>query len=225
MVEVDKINTKICSNCKEEKQLNDFHKNHVNPDGYAYRCKDCVKIYQKKHFSNPVIHDIKIQFKRKWNDENRVEKRKKDLDQKQKKQFDGRMLGTSNICQHLSKKFNGEFDFEREIIVIKRERNFVLSKGNKWFTFGAKGAVYQSDVRYSVKRPNDMPEIDNDASMLSSDAQLPIIPYVCPVCKKGLIVQLISPHSYEYNYDGVPIQFCFNCGFVVNWGNENTLTI
>jgi len=205
--------TKTCSSCGEEKHLTDFHKNHVNPDGYTYRCKECVKLYQKKHFSNPVIHDRKIQSKRKWDAENRVEKRRKDLEQKHKKYFDGRVLGTSNICQHLSKKFNGEFDFEREMIIIKRERNFILSKGNKWFTFGSRGSVHLSEVRYSVKRPDN----GDDRSMLLSDEQLLVILYICPICKAGLMIQPVFPHSYEYNYDGVPIQFCSNCGFVDNW--------
>ena len=215
MLEVGKIKSKTCSSCGKEKQLDDFHKNHVNPDGYAYRCKKCVRTYQKKHFSDPVIHDRKIQSKRKWDEENRVEKRRKDLEQKHKKQFDGRALGTSNICGHISKKYNGEFDFEREMKIIRRERSLVLSKGNKWFTLGATGSIHLSDVRYCVRRHCD---VENDEiRLLSSDTRLLLVPYICPICKNGMIIQPIIPYSYEYTDDGVPIQFCSNCGFAVNW--------
>ncbi len=33
--------TKICTKCKTQKDLDDFHKNKNNPDGRSYQCKTC----------------------------------------------------------------------------------------------------------------------------------------------------------------------------------------
>jgi hypothetical protein len=33
---------KVCSNCKEEKSLENFGKNINSKDGLNYRCKECV---------------------------------------------------------------------------------------------------------------------------------------------------------------------------------------
>lgn len=44
---------KICTVCKEKKDLNCFYNRAASEDGKAYRCKDCdnaaVKAYKKKH--------------------------------------------------------------------------------------------------------------------------------------------------------------------------------
>ena len=37
---------KTCSKCKETKPVGEFHKNRSRVDGYAHRCKLCVKQYQ-----------------------------------------------------------------------------------------------------------------------------------------------------------------------------------
>lgn len=41
---------KICSKCKKEKELTNFGKDKYSPDGYNYRCKDCVKVIRKKTY-------------------------------------------------------------------------------------------------------------------------------------------------------------------------------
>lgn len=35
------MTTKVCAKCREEKSLDDFHRNKSNPDGYQKRCKPC----------------------------------------------------------------------------------------------------------------------------------------------------------------------------------------
>lgn len=40
--------TKVCSKCKEEKSVDDFHKNRSKPDGLAGECKICILVYQKR---------------------------------------------------------------------------------------------------------------------------------------------------------------------------------
>ena len=43
----DIMETKICSTCKEEKPLKEFHKNKTRKDGMVYQCKDCVKLHEQ----------------------------------------------------------------------------------------------------------------------------------------------------------------------------------
>lgn len=48
---------KICSTCSENKSNKLFFKNASNKDGLEYSCKDCKKIYVKKHY-NKVARQI-----------------------------------------------------------------------------------------------------------------------------------------------------------------------
>ena len=44
---------KICTKCKVEKPLAEFHKWASTPDGYHYNCKDCKKAYRKANDQQP----------------------------------------------------------------------------------------------------------------------------------------------------------------------------
>ena len=44
------ISTKVCSSCKQEKLLTDFHKNKTTKDGRRCYCKLCVKEYYKDDY-------------------------------------------------------------------------------------------------------------------------------------------------------------------------------
>jgi hypothetical protein len=43
------METKICSECKIEKSIFEFHKDKSRKGGFNYRCKECVKRYQKNN--------------------------------------------------------------------------------------------------------------------------------------------------------------------------------
>lgn len=40
---------KVCSKCKVEKDIDDFHKDRHKEDGRVYHCKGCRKLYRKKN--------------------------------------------------------------------------------------------------------------------------------------------------------------------------------
>jgi hypothetical protein len=43
---------KICSKCKQEKPLDQFHKNKKLKDGLSVWCSDCHKLNKKEHYKN-----------------------------------------------------------------------------------------------------------------------------------------------------------------------------
>ena len=45
------MGTKVCRYCHEEKDIDDFSRNHILPDGRSNQCRECRKLYNKKHFS------------------------------------------------------------------------------------------------------------------------------------------------------------------------------
>jgi hypothetical protein len=45
-------NTKICSVCEIEQDINNFHKNKNSSDGYKSKCKECRKIESKDRYLN-----------------------------------------------------------------------------------------------------------------------------------------------------------------------------
>lgn len=46
------VNYKICSCCKQEKNVNDFWKRARAKDGYTSACKDCMRIMNQKSYKN-----------------------------------------------------------------------------------------------------------------------------------------------------------------------------
>ena len=49
---------KICSKCKQEKQLEDFHKDKYTKSGLSYHCKDCSSIKFKKYYSANIEQQV-----------------------------------------------------------------------------------------------------------------------------------------------------------------------
>lgn len=62
---IEKIKTKICSKCGEEKDINEFRKNKYNKnDGYRLECKDCSKKYLRENYEkNKELKKIVIETK------------------------------------------------------------------------------------------------------------------------------------------------------------------
>ena len=60
---------KICSRCKQEKELSKFSNNKNNKDGKAYICKSCKKEVDKQYFINNKEKLNKINTK--WSQDNR----------------------------------------------------------------------------------------------------------------------------------------------------------
>lgn len=61
--------TKLCSKCKEEKDLEFFHKDKTKKSGLVCCCKSCKKIATKKYYSNNTKKCILKSSK--WKKENR----------------------------------------------------------------------------------------------------------------------------------------------------------
>ena len=49
------MDKKICTKCKKEKNLTEFHKNKRMKDGYFYYCKECKSIEAKKEYNYKEI--------------------------------------------------------------------------------------------------------------------------------------------------------------------------
>ena len=47
-----KMETKICSDCKEIKTINKFYKSKANPDGHQSKCIDCAIEYERERQKN-----------------------------------------------------------------------------------------------------------------------------------------------------------------------------
>lgn len=54
---MEEIKTKVCSKCRIEKDVSEFHKNSTNNDGYNYQCKLC----RKNHYNE--THDVVKKYK------------------------------------------------------------------------------------------------------------------------------------------------------------------
>jgi hypothetical protein len=61
---------KICTVCKENKELTEFYKWSLSKDGYQHRCKKCddkaVKAYRKKHRERFLTNMRKANLKHKY---------------------------------------------------------------------------------------------------------------------------------------------------------------
>ena len=60
---MEEIKTKVCSKCKRELPITEFHRNKATKDGLQSHCKECTKLYDanKKNkkllpvFTNPEL--------------------------------------------------------------------------------------------------------------------------------------------------------------------------
>jgi hypothetical protein len=56
----DNIVTKQCVKCKQIKEFINFNKNKTTPDGFAYYCKCCLRVYRK----SPLFYPRQIKYRR-----------------------------------------------------------------------------------------------------------------------------------------------------------------
>lgn len=64
----NKIETKVCNNCKEAKSFNEFNKNTRCLYGLNNWCKLCLKTYNKKRYAkNRDLYNNKV---KQWHSEN-----------------------------------------------------------------------------------------------------------------------------------------------------------
>ena len=46
------MDTKVCSKCKVEKPLSEFHRSPSTQDGHTYCCKSCRQVYNRAYTSS-----------------------------------------------------------------------------------------------------------------------------------------------------------------------------
>lgn len=56
---------KQCTVCKENKELNQFHKNKKAADGYNFRCKSCASAYYKGYNASRKAANARVEVKSK----------------------------------------------------------------------------------------------------------------------------------------------------------------
>lgn len=62
------METKLCTKCGQVKPVSEFGKNKSKKDGLQSHCKECVKIYKKKHYEeNKEQYKIRNQSYREHN--------------------------------------------------------------------------------------------------------------------------------------------------------------
>lgn len=64
------MKTRICSNCKTEKNLDEFNKDKNKKGGVGHVCKDCNKKYMRAYYTNNKQYFLKDSFKRKTQNKN-----------------------------------------------------------------------------------------------------------------------------------------------------------
>ena len=67
------METKVCSRCKIEKELNLFHKSKNTKDGYYSNCKSCKAQYKKENGINNYINNLDnvLKSKKKYRENNK----------------------------------------------------------------------------------------------------------------------------------------------------------
>ncbi len=82
------METKICSKCKEEKELTKFSKSKSCKTGYSYWCNSCKKTYSKNRIETGISKDYL------------KKKRRNDCLKSKCKQCSNKRLDTSKYCMY-----------------------------------------------------------------------------------------------------------------------------
>jgi hypothetical protein len=119
-------NTKICSICKIEQDINSFHKNKNSLDGYKSKCKECRKQESKERYLN------NIEYFEKYRKENR-----------------DKINGKLTEWRKNNPKYRREYyekNYEKEITYSR-----IKSKENKEYFRNWTKDKYKTDILFSLK--------------------------------------------------------------------------
>jgi hypothetical protein len=70
---------KICRICKDEKELEEFHKKKASKDGHRNECKECVKGIQKKYKEAPGFEEKGKEYNKKRYAENKEKEKERKI--------------------------------------------------------------------------------------------------------------------------------------------------
>jgi hypothetical protein len=136
--------TKICSKCKIEKEVCNFHKWKYGPDGYKRICKDCrkseTKVYYKKN-GEKIKLNVSVYRK---NNEDKVKKLKKRIYERDKK----RILMVNKKYRDNNKtkiKLNSKEFRQKNDEKIKQEKKKYYTKNKKQINL--KHKIYRENNR------------------------------------------------------------------------------
>lgn len=62
--------TKTCSECDEQKPLDEFYAHSGNPDGYTYKCKACMRQNHREWYQEKKHDDEYMDRERQWSRDN-----------------------------------------------------------------------------------------------------------------------------------------------------------
>jgi hypothetical protein len=83
--------SKICSQCKEDKFFSEYTKNRAAPDGLQYKCRSCDIVYQKKRRANNLENNLEYA---------------REYQKKRRKNFDYRLQMLINASKQRAKDKN-----------------------------------------------------------------------------------------------------------------------
>ena len=83
------METKICCNCKIQKELTEFNKDKYSPDGLRYRCRECTTNEYRKYYNKNRELEIERQVSYQNNNKSSVNKRR---NSKHKEKYDTDVL-------------------------------------------------------------------------------------------------------------------------------------
>ena len=93
------MNTRICSQCGQEKSLEEFDVNKTKPLGRSYRCQECRRIYDRQHSSEKARKPTKIMQVAKWHQSERGK-----MMDKQRRLAHKAAIGAKNILNYYVEK-------------------------------------------------------------------------------------------------------------------------
>jgi hypothetical protein len=130
---------KVCSKCKEEKDISEFHKNKSNkPSGLSYCCKICDKT-QKKESTKKYTEKWRV-YKNLWADNNREK---------------------VNAITRLSMKKRRVIDLETVKAINQKWRKNnpkKIKENNNWNSINLTDAFIAQHLSISVKEFRELPE-------------------------------------------------------------------
>lgn len=136
------MNTKICSCCRNEKDINEFHNKSDSKDGHYPYCKECSSIKRKQHYQNNKEHSKKIMKQYYENNKGKIRKIN------QKWYFEH---------QEEMKKYNNKYFNDNKNKILKKQKeyyennkNIILEKQNKYY-YEHKDEIRKKRKEYNKK--------------------------------------------------------------------------
>lgn len=119
---------KVCTKCKEEKNLTEFSKHKITKDGLCHKCKSCCKKHNKKHYQANKEKTKEYNKKYRKANKERIKERKKKYYQANKEYWKEYQENNKEKIKEYEKKYHKKYREANKEKINERSKEYLKER-------------------------------------------------------------------------------------------------